>query len=146
LHEIDRRLREAKILIEGYRIDPIIGFVAVKIDFMRSLRPDDDPYKVLLKESGMAACKIIEKLFDGLPGYVVVTDAELRIEDFGTETLSIKTTVSLEHTYVLKDGKYLCEWGDPANPIHEGRVFQKKRPVREELTNAVGMPILRYHL
>lgn len=146
LLEIDRRLREAKILIEGYRIDPIVGYVAVKIDFLRSLRPADDPYKRMLSESGLAVFKVVEKLFEGLLGYVVVTDSELRIEDFGTEQMTIQTTLSIEHTYVLKDGKYLCEWGDPNNPLHKPETLFEKRPVTREVEQRDGMHVIRYNL
>lgn len=146
LVEIDRRLRDAKILIEGYRSDPIVGFVAVKLDFLRSLRPDNDPYKAMLNVPGLAALKVVEKLFEGLPGYIVVTDSEMRVSGFGTDAMSITTTLKIEHTYVLKDGNYLCEWGDPDNPINKGQPLQKKQPVREERHDANGMHAIRYQL
>jgi hypothetical protein len=142
LEEIDRRLREAKVLIEGYRIDPIVGYVAVKIDFLRSLRPEGDPIKQMHREVGMAIFKIVEKLFEGVKGYVVVTDSEMKIENIGGDDcqlqvgeemrhISIQTTLNIEHTYVLKDGKYVCEWGDPKNPLHQPEtLFERPKPTR----------------
>ncbi len=130
------------MLIEGYRIDPIVGYVAVKIDFMRSLRPDGDPIKEAFKQVGLAVVKIVEEILEGIPGFVVVTDSELRIENIGgedcqlqigeeTRNISIQTTLNIEHTYVLKDGKYLCEWGDPANPLHQPEtLFERPKPTR----------------
>lgn len=133
-------------MIEGYRIDPIVGFIAVKLDFLRSLRPEGDPIKEQMRQVGTNVYKVIEELFHGLPGYLVVTDAELRVEDFGTEQMTIRTSLKIEHTYVLKDGKYLCEWGDPANPISQGQPLQKKKPLKEEFIDDAGMPTIRYNL
>lgn len=142
LEEIDRRLREARILIEGYSIDPIVGYVSVKIDFLRSLRSHDDPYKKMHREVGLAVFKVVEKLFEGIRGYVVVTDSELRIENIGGEdcqlnvggelrNITIQTSMNIQHTYVLKDGKYLCEWGDPQNPLTQPLPpVEKREPVR----------------
>ncbi len=157
LEEIDRRLRARKILIEGYRMDPIVGYVAVKIDFMRSLRPDGDPIKDALKQVGLAVVKVVEDIFQGIPGYIVVTDSELRIENIGgedcqlqvggeTRNISIQTTLNIEHTYVMKDGKYLCEWGDPANPLHQPTtLFERPAPVRTIEQDEHGMT-LKYQL
>lgn len=148
LREIDRRLREAKILIEGYHIDPIVGYVAVKMDILRNLRPEDE-----IKEISQHGSKnLLERVFGGLPGYVVVTDAQLRVEDFGWKGdderpgISIQTTLHIEHTYVMKDGKYVCEWGDPANPLHNPKsLFEKRKPVRE-VEQKDGMHVIRYNL
>jgi hypothetical protein len=134
LEEIDRRLRERKILIQGYRIDPIIGYVAVKIDVLREIRPPDE-VKTLADKGSVP---LLEDVFSGLPGYVVVTDAQLRVEDFGYKAdddqehgISIQCTMNIEHTYIMKDGKYLCEWGDPTNPLHTPKdLFEKRKPVR----------------
>jgi hypothetical protein len=75
LQEIDKRLRARKILIEGYRIDPIIGYVAVKIDVLREIRPPDE-LKTLADEGTRP---LLEDVFGGLPGYVVVTDAQVKV-------------------------------------------------------------------
>jgi hypothetical protein len=142
LHEIDRRLRQAKVLIEGYKIDPIEGYVAVKVDFMRAFRPDDD-----VKELGQNGAKnILEKIFDGLPGYVVVTDAWMKIENFGTEDLRIETTLNIEHTIVMKDGKYLCEWSDPSNPLHRPKAVFEKGPITREIEHGEHGVRIRYNL
>jgi hypothetical protein len=145
------------VLIEGYRIDPIVGYVAVKIDFLRSLRPDDDPIKQMHREVGLAVFKIVEKLFDGVKGYVVVTDSEFKIENIGGSDcqlnvggemrhISIQTSLNIEHTYVLKDGKYLCEWNDPANPLQEPKpTFERPPPVRTIEQDEHGVT-LKYQL
>lgn len=147
LHEIDRRLRERKILIEGYQIDPIKGYVSVKIDVLRNIRPPDEVKRL----SDEGSKWLLEEVFGGIAGYVVVTDHQLRIEDLGCKVndnershLSIHTTLSIEHTYVMKDGKYLCEWGDPGNPIHHPEpLFEKKKKV-VEVQRREGVTIMRY--
>jgi hypothetical protein len=148
LREIDRRLRDRKILITGYRIDPIVGYVAVKIDVMREIRPPDEVK--MLADHGSKP--LLEEVFAGLPGYVVVTDSQLRIEDFGYKGddehpgISIQTTLQIEHSYVMKDGKYVCEWGDPANPLHTPKhLFEQPKPTRQ-IEQRGGMVRIQYNL
>ena len=154
LREIDRRLRERKILITGYNIDPIVGYVAVKIDVMREIRPPDETK--VIAEKGTRP--LLEDVFGGLPGYVVVTDAQLKIDNFDATPfdiqsgqdegpgISMQITMNIEHTYVMKDGKYLCEWGDPANPLHKPKdLFEKRKPTKE-VTEEGGIHVIRYNL
>jgi hypothetical protein len=142
LREIDRRLREAKVLIEGYRIDPITRYIAVKVDFLRSLRPDDE-----VKTLGEQGAKpLLEKLLEGLPGFIVVTDSWMKLENFGTEHMRIETTLHIEHTVVMKDGKYLCEWGDPANPLCRPKTLFEKGPVTRRDEQRGGMHMIHYNL
>jgi hypothetical protein len=148
LREIDKRLRERQILIEGYKIDPIKGYVAVKIDVLRNIRPADEVKRLADQGSKW----LLEEVFGGLGGYVVVTDHQVRIEDMGYKGqgeehgISIQSTFSIEHTYVMKDGKYLCEWGDPANPIHKPETLFEKRPVTREVEQRDGMHVITYNL
>jgi hypothetical protein len=148
LEEIDRRLRERKILIQGYHIDPIIGFVSVKIDVLREIRPPDE--LKTLAEKGTRP--LLEDVFGGLPGYVVVTDAQVKQEDFGYKGegddhgISIQCTMNIEHTYVMKDGKYLCEWNDPANPLHKQEPLFEKKKVERVIEQHGNIQMIRYQL
>jgi hypothetical protein len=148
LDEIDRRLRERKILIQGYRIDPIIGYIAVKIDVLREIRPPDE-LKTIADEGTRP---LLEDVFGGLPGYIVVTDSQLKIEDMSykgewdDKSISIQCSMNIEHTYVMKDGKYLCEWGDPLNPLHNFEPLFEKREVKRTIEQKDGIPTIRYEL
>lgn len=120
----------------------------MKIDILRTLRPDDQVKK--LGEQGSKF--LLEEIMAGFSGYVVVTDCQTRIEDFGYKgtderpAISIKTTLNIEHTYVLLDGKYVCEWGDNNNPlIHPMPEKPTKRPLRE-IREEQGRMVMRYNL
>lgn len=142
--EIDRRLRARKILVEGFHLDPILGYVAVKFDVLRTLRPPDEMKR--LSEQGSKF--LLEEIFQGLKGYVVATDAQIRHDrfDYGENSgiATMEVTMHVEHTYVMKDGKYLCEWGDNANPILHGEPLAK-RPQREITTDG-QVTMIRYNL
>lgn len=148
LEEIDRRLRARKILIQGYTIDPIIGYVAVKIDVLREIRPPDE----LKTLADQGTRPLLEEVFGGLPGYVVVTDAQLKVEDLSYkgdaehDGISIQCTMNIEHTYVMKDGKYLCEWNDPANPLHTQEPLIEKKKVERVLEQNGQVLTMRYNL
>jgi hypothetical protein len=148
LQEIDKRLRARKILIEGYRIDPIIGYVAVKIDVLREIRPPDE----LKTLADQGTRPLLEDVFGGLPGYVVVTDAQVKQEDLSykgdadDDGISIQCTMNIEHTYVMKDGKYLCEWNDPANPLHTQERLIEKKKVERVIEQENGRMVIRYNL
>lgn len=150
LREIDRRLRERRILIQGYHIDPIKGFVSVKIDVLREIRLPDE-IKTLSEQGSKP---LLEEVFAGLPGYIVVTDAQLKVEDLSYKggddgddgRISIQTTLSIEHTYLMKDGKYVCEWNDPLNPLNEPEpLFEKKKPTCE-IEQHEGVMTMHYKL
>ena len=148
LRVIDERLREAKVLVEGMSLDPIKRFVSVKLDFLRSLRPPGDRVKHILDEDETGE-KALEDLFDGIPGWVVVTDAQLKTENVEAENLTLSMAINIEHTIVLKDGKFFCEWTDPKNPLVDEppiKTFGGKPYRREELISPDGMPTIRYHI